>query len=88
MSKAEEERSKKEGCCFSPSKLKSMLPTRDGNLAKVLAYREVYLLWATRFGMVLISQGLAGFYKVRRKALRLHPGGVRRTPQRFLLFSF
>ena len=29
----------------------------------MLRDRETYLLWLTRFGVVLISQGLSGLYK-------------------------
>ncbi len=36
---------------------------RDSSLRRVLRYRETYLLWLTRFGVVLISQGLSGLYK-------------------------
>ncbi len=35
----------------------------NSNLANVLRYPETYLLWLTRFGVVLVSQGLSGLYK-------------------------
>jgi predicted MFS family arabinose efflux permease len=33
------------------------------NAFSVVSRREFYLLWLTRFGMVLLSQGISGFYK-------------------------
>jgi hypothetical protein len=33
------------------------------NAFSVVSRREFYLLWLTRFGMVLLSQGISGYYK-------------------------
>lgn len=41
----------------------------DRNLTprEALATKEFYILWLTRFSVVLVTQTVAGFYKVRRE---------------------